>query len=232
MEESDRYTIDDVAFIGRTVREYERMFDLDLGEWTGKSVLDCPGGACAFVPVANGRGIDAVGADVLYDTPPERLREKCEADVDAAIAGFDGVEDQFVWSFYDDVADVRDHWTAAYRTFVPDYAEWFDSDRYVHAELPDLPFADDSFSLVLSAHLMFLYSDDLSHEFHAESLRELARVADEEVRIYPLARFDGQEYPRLDELREMLADEGYATERRSVSFEFQRGADEMLRIEV
>ncbi|WP_132059762.1 hypothetical protein [Halorussus amylolyticus] len=232
MGSSERYAIDDVAFIGRTLTEYERMFDLDLSAWEGESVLDCPGGACAFVAAANASGIDAVGVDLLYDVPPEDLRAKCEADIDTAIAGFDGVEDQFVWSFYDDVADVRAHWTAAYQRFIDDYERHYDGDRYLPAKLPDLPFADDSFSLVLSAHLMFLYMDKLDHDFHVESLRELARVAREEVRVYPLARFDGERYSRLDDLRETLSDEGYATEIRSVPFEFQRGATEMLVVDV
>jgi len=232
MGDTETYAIDDVAFIGRTVGEYEQMFDIDLSAWEGESVLDCPGGACAFVAEANRRDIDAVGVDMLYHVPPEELREKCERDIDTAIAGFDGVEDQFVWEFYDDVADVRAHWTRAYEEFIADYADHYDTGRYLKAELPDLPYADDSFSLVLSAHLMFLYMDKLDHEFHRESLLELARVASDEVRVYPLERFDGKRYPRLDDLRETLADAGYETEISSVPFEFQQGADELLQIEV
>jgi hypothetical protein len=229
---SDWDEIDDIAFIGRTAEEYERVFELDLSAWKGESILDCPGGACAFVAAANERGVEAVAADLLYDTPPDELREKCEADLDAAIAGFDGVEDQFVWSFYDDVADVRAHGTAAYEQFIEDYEDHYGTDRSVPAQLPDLPFADDSFSLVLSAHLLLLYVDDLSHEFHEESLLELARVASDEVRAYPLARFDGKRYPRLDDRREALAAEGYDTAVRSVPFAFQRADPEMLVIAV
>jgi hypothetical protein len=232
MSNAETYTIDDVAFIGRTVREYERMFDLDLAAWEGESVLDCPGGACAFVTEANARGIDATAADLLYDTPPTDLRERCENDIEVAIDGFDGVEDQFVWEFYDDVADVRDHWTEAYQRFIGDYRDHHDTGRYISARLPDLPHDDDAFSLVLSAHLLFLYMDDLNHEFHEESLLELARVASDEVRVYPLARFDGKRYPRLDDLRETLADAGYATETRRVPFPFQREDPEMMVIEV
>lgn len=232
MSSSDRYAIDDVAFIGRTTAEYERMFDLDLSAWEGESVLDCPGGACAFVTTANDRGIDAAGADLMYDVPPAELRERCEADIDTAIAGFDGVEDQFCWEYYDDVADVRAHWTAAYQQFIEDYEAHYDTDRYVSARLPDLPFDDDEFSLVLSAHLMFLYMDDLDHEFHEDSLLELARVASSEVRVFPLARFDGKRYPRLDDLRETLADAGYDTEIRSSPFEFLREEPEMLVVTV
>lgn len=232
MSDADRYTMDDVVFIGRTLAEYELIFDLDLDAWEGKSILDCPGGACAFTAVADARGVAAVAADLLYDTPPDELREKCERDVEAAIEGFDGVEDQFTWTFYDDVADVRAHWTAAYEQFLEDYADHYGTDRYVRARLPDLPFPDDSFPLVLSAHFLFLYMDDLDHGFHAESLLELARVANEEVRVYPLARFDGTRYPQLDDLRETLSAEGYDTEVHSVPFAFHRTNPEMLRIRV
>lgn len=232
MTDSERYDIDDVAFIGRTVAEYERMFDLDPSEWVGESVLDCPGGACAFTAEANAAGIDATAVDLLYDVPPDDLHDKCERDLDTAIAGFDGVEDQFVWEFYDGVADVRAHWAAAYRRFVDDYEAHHDADRYVPAELPDLPFDDDAFALVLSAHLLFLYMDKLSHGFHEATLLELARVADDEVRVYPLARFDGKKYPRLDELREALADAGYETEVRGVDFPFQRENPEMMVVDV
>jgi ubiquinone/menaquinone biosynthesis C-methylase UbiE len=228
----DEYTIDDVAFLGRTIEEYERMFDLDSTALAGERVLDCPGGAGVFTAAVNEQGGDAVATDLCYGTPPEQLREKCVASVEDAIAGFDGVQDQFVWSFYDDVADVRDHWTRAYERFIEDYEQRHDTERYVPAELPALPFPDDHFSLVLSAHLLFLYADDLSYEFHEQSLLELARVAAEEVRVFPLVSFDGEQYPRLDELRTTLVDAGYESERRPVPFEFLRRDPEMLVIRV
>lgn len=230
MSTGHTYEINDVAFIGRTLREYRSMFDLDLDEWVGESVLDCPSGACAFVAEANDRGIDATGADIAYEAPPGELDLTCEDDIDMAIDGFSGTEDQFTWEFYQDVDGVRNHWADASRTFQTDYRAF--PERYLHEELPDLSFEDEEFSLVLSAHLLFLYEDKLSHEFHEQSLLELARVASEQVRLYPLVGFDGRKYERLDELRAMLHEKGYDTEIRTVPFEFQRDANQMLLIDV
>ncbi|GAA0228300.1 hypothetical protein ACFFQF_12410 [Haladaptatus pallidirubidus] len=227
----ETYEIEDVAFIGRTLEEYVRMFDLDLDELHDATILDCPSGACAFVAEATKRGISAVGADVMYQSDYVDLDERGEVDIEMALDGFDGVEDLFEWDFYGDVNGVRDHWTNAYETFLDDYSAGLTSGRYVPAKLPTLPFEDDKFTLTLSAHLLFLYADRLSYEFHVESLRELARVTEEEVRVYPLADFEGTPYPRLDEILDTLMEDGHGVEIESVPFEFQRGASDILVID-
>ena len=51
--------------------------------------------------------------------------------------------------------------------------------RYVTASLPRLPLRDGQFDLALCSHLLFLYSDRLSFEFHLASIEELLRVAGE-----------------------------------------------------
>ena len=66
-------------------------------------------------------------------------------------------------------------------------------ERYVAGGLPDLPFEADSADLALVANLLFVYDDRLDREFHAAALRELARVAREEVRVFPLASLDRTE---------------------------------------
>jgi len=58
--------------------------------------------------------------------------------------------DLFVWEFYDGVADRRRYLERAREAFLTDHPDG--RGRYVAAALPDLPFADDSFSLVLSPH--------------------------------------------------------------------------------
>lgn len=42
-----------------------------------------------------------------------------------------------------------------------------------------------SFDLAVCSHLLFLYSEHLSEDFHVESIKELCRVAGE-ARIFPL----------------------------------------------
>ena len=91
-----------------------------------------------------------------------------------------------------------------------------------------LPFERDAFSLVLSSHFLFLYGDRFDYEFHCEALRELARVAADEVRAYPLQGLDAEPYDRLATIVATLADEGYEPTREPVPFEFQRGSTEML----
>jgi ubiquinone/menaquinone biosynthesis C-methylase UbiE len=56
-------------------------------------------------------------------------------------------------------------------------------EKYVPATLPVLPFKDQQFDLVLSAHFLFTYSDRLSFEFHCKTIQEFMRVAAKEIRI-------------------------------------------------
>ena len=68
-------------------------------------------------------------------------------------------------------------------------------DRYLAAALPELPFPDRSFDLVLSGHLLFSYApladgglmagQGLDLAWHRRALAELCRVSRRQVRLYP-----------------------------------------------
>jgi hypothetical protein len=234
MSESDAFEVetDEFVVIGRTFAEYCRLFDIDPDALVGETVLDCPSGVGSFVAEATDRGVDAVGADVLYDTPSAELARRCRRDFHDTVRQVREKRDLFVWEFYEDVSARRTHLRNAHERFLRDYDQGRRNGRYVPARLPDLPFTDDSFSLVLSAHLLFLYGDRLSDEFHREALRELCRVSSDEVRIFPLVGLDTEPYDRLDETLADLRDAGYEATVESVPFEFQRGATEMLRVSV
>jgi hypothetical protein len=118
------------------------------------------------------------------------------------------------------------HLKTAHERFLSDFER--SGKRYVLATLPDLPFETDAFSLALSANFLFLYGDRLDYEFHLASLRELARVAADEVRIFPLAGLDTEPYDRLEDVITTLRQEGYRVDTRTVPYEFQQGVDEML----
>lgn len=223
-----QYEIEEFACIGRTLAEYRQMFDLDVGAWAGQQVLDCPAGACSFVARASERGVEAVGADRLYDRSAAALAARCAADIDTAMAALDGVEGLYRWEFYDDVDELRSYRERAASRFLHDYAH--EPGRYVAAELPSLPFPDGAFDLVLSAHLCFLYDDRLSERFHHRAFRELLRVGDE-LRVFPLHGFDADRSGLVESVVRRLRADGYHAETRSVPFEFQRGADEMLVVE-
>jgi hypothetical protein len=74
---------------------------------------------------------------------------------------------------------------ASMARFLDDYDVGRKCGRYLAAELPSLPFEDQAFDLGLCSHFLFLYANQFSLEFHAESIVELCRVV-KEVRIFPL----------------------------------------------
>jgi ubiquinone/menaquinone biosynthesis C-methylase UbiE len=47
-----------------------------------------------------------------------------------------------------------------------DFPEGLKQNRYIPGELPSLPFDEKEFDLALCSHFLFLYTDNLSLEFH------------------------------------------------------------------
>jgi hypothetical protein len=86
------------------------------------------------------------------------------------------------------------------------------------------------FDLALSSHFLFLYSEHLDYEFHLKSILEMLRVA-REVRIFPLLTLKNERSPYVERIMEELDRLGYDSQVIKTDYEFQRGADEMLRIE-
>ena len=115
------------------------------------------------------------------------------------------------------------------RQFLADYGAGKAAGRYVEAELPALPFEDDTFDLAVCSHFLFLYSDLLSEDFHVESIRELCRVS-REVRLFPLLELGSVPSRHAQAVAARLQDEGYHVSIERVSYEFQRGGNQMMRI--
>ncbi len=207
------------------------MFDIDPKALARMRVLDCPAGPASFVATATERGINATGVDVLYHDPPPMLSERCDDAIEETADQLRSARELFLWDYYGSVEDRVALLERAASRFLAEYPSGRTDSRYVAAELPRLPFADDWFSVVLSSHLLFLYGDRLSMAFHRESVLELARVATDEVRIYPLVELDGTPYPRLDAIRDELAAAGHRSTIRPVPFEVLRGATDMLVVE-
>lgn len=65
--DSGSLELSQIVFIGRTFEEYMKMFNLTVEEITGKSILDCPGGACSFSSQARKLGADPIAVDIAYD---------------------------------------------------------------------------------------------------------------------------------------------------------------------
>ncbi|PSP69982.1 hypothetical protein BRC79_03170 [Halobacteriales archaeon QH_8_67_27] len=220
---------DDFLTIGRTFAEYRRMFDLTVADLIGRELLDCGGGAGAFTATAAEFADEAVAVDPLYGPLPDALEPKLDAAIEYNVARLREKRDLFVWDLYGDVDTRGRYLRAAAERFLADYATH--PERYVAGGLPDLPFEADSADLALVANLLFVYDDRLDREFHAAALRELARVAREEARVFPLASLDRTRSAFVDPVTETLRADGHGVEFRPVSYEFQPGATKMLVVE-
>ena len=225
-----RLEIDRVVFVGRTLREYVGFFNLDLDSLKGKAVLDCPSGPSSFVAEANEIGVRAVGCDPMYDLTLEDLVRICERDINHVIKQLSEKRHLFKWDYYSSVEDVKDSRTHALNIFKKDFSSGRIEKRYVKATLPNLPFQNKSFDLVLCAHFLFLYDDRLDYNFHLNSILELCRVCSREVRIYPLESMNAKLYHDMEKLMFDLGRRGYRPEIIKVKFEFLSGSNLMLRV--
>ncbi|MFD9687484.1 methyltransferase domain-containing protein [Kitasatospora sp. NPDC059088] len=212
----------------RSFAEYRAMFaltDRDLDP--GRRILDCPAGAASFVAEAGRRGMDAVAVDREYAVHREELGLLVERETGFKRELLARETAGFTPSWYTDTDDLIRQWTANSRLFRADITAR--PERYVAGALPELPFPDASFDLVLSSHLVFSYGNRLGEEFHRAALLDLARVARREVRLFPLTVYDtGERYRGLERLREELAGAGIGSRVERVSYEFQPGDGEML----
>jgi len=61
-----------VVFFGRTGSDALQFFDLDLADWRGARILDCPGGPGSLVATARRNGVEAVAVEPLLTQLPPR----------------------------------------------------------------------------------------------------------------------------------------------------------------
>jgi hypothetical protein len=218
--------IGDIIVSSRPYDEYLAMFGLEERQVLSGAVLDCPGGAGPFAAAVRVRGGEAVSADPAYALPRAEILAQSRAGLDHAMRYLEENRSSYVWTFFSSLDDLRDRRLAALEEFAGDFTG--PDPRYVVAALPSLPFDDGAFRLVLSAYLLFAYPDHLDEAAHERALRELVRVAREEVRLFPLIDTSYVRHPAVDDLRRRLAAGGVDSEVRGIDYELQRGGNEVL----
>ncbi|HWC80288.1 MAG TPA: methyltransferase domain-containing protein [Pseudonocardiaceae bacterium] len=209
----------------RSAQEYRAMFDLTEAECVGRAVLDCCAGGASFVAECG-----AVAVDPAYAEGAVALAEQVRAGLRDGGRMIDDHSESFDWSWYGRPERRAELRTAAALRFLHDLR--LRPGRYVAGALPELPFADRSFDLVLCSHLLFSWSNVLDEKWHLAALRELVRVTRGQVRVFPLVvQGTGAAVPFLGTLRAALAADGLRTRLALVPYRFQRGAGEMLVVE-
>lgn len=227
MSESEKGKI---WFLGRSYHEYLKMFSLREEELKDIRILDCAAGASSFTPHLLKQGYDSTAVDILYGRSVEETREQCVNDFNTLLEMHSGLDHKVDWNFFQDPEDMVQQRITVYEEFIDSYAH-YKNIKYVKAALPELPFDDNSFDLVLSSHLLFLYEDRLGYEFHQDTIKEMLRITSDEIRIYPIIKLHSENIkssflPRLmDELRDKA---DFKVEK--VNYQFRKGGNEMLKI--
>ena len=220
------FTLGNVVLWGRSFEEYVSMFSLTESDLK-KKILGCGDGPASFNSELTMQGGGVTSVDPIYQFSAEEIEKRVDATFPVVMEQTRTNQAEFVWeniSSVDELGQVR---MAAMKKFLNDYPN--SRERYINAELPALPFEENSFDISLSSHFLFLYSEQLSYDFHLQSIKELCRVA-KEVRIFPLLELGSKKSRHIDKAVNELKESGYQCGIEKVEYEFQRGGNEMLRM--
>ena len=113
--------------------------------------------------------------------------------------------------------------------FCQDFETGRQQGRYVVAALPNLPFPDRHFDLVLSAQLLFFYSANRDLAFHLDAARELLRIGNE-VRIFPIVDVNSSFSQFVLPVIHALKKDGIDCSVERVPYHLQKTGNEMLRL--
>jgi hypothetical protein len=213
---------------GRSFEEYQRMFGLSEQDLKLR-IIGCGDGPASFNAEMFSLGHRVVSCDPLYQLSTAQIQERIDVTYENVMRQTYENRHKFVWERIKTPVELGQVRLAAMKKFLVDFEDGKRDARYVTGELPDLPFAANTFDLAVCSHFLFLYSDILSVEFHQVAIEEMCRVA-QEARIFPLLNYNAQPSPFLEPVLKVLADAGYNTSVETVHYEFQRGGNQMLRV--
>lgn len=204
------------------------MFALTPADLKGR-ILDCAAGPASFNAEATAAGHRIVSCDPLYHHAAEDIRRRVEETSGSLIANARAAHDRFVWRDIRSPEHLGQVRLAAMERFLADFPSGLVDGRYRTDGLPRLAFGDGDFDLALCSHFLFLYSDQLSADFHVSAVEEMCRVA-AEARVFPLLGAYGAPSPHVKPVIRRLRDRGYEAGVRRVPYEFLRGGDQMLSV--
>jgi hypothetical protein len=204
------------------------MFALEAADLVSP-ILGCADGPASFNAEATRQGAEVISCDPIYRSSADDLRDRIAVTSAEVLEQTRMNAHEFIWDIFASVEELGRVRHAAMDSFLHDYAADGSHGRYVAGALPALPFVRDAFGLALCSHFLFLYTAQTTLEFHIESVEELCRVAGE-ARIFPLLALGGQRSRYVPQVERHLTNRGYEVSIEAVPYEFQRGANHMMRV--
>ena len=222
------FTLETVVPWGRSYEEYVSMFtltELDLQ----KNILGCGDGPASFNAQMNKAGRVVTSIDPIYQFSTDEIKARIDETYAEVLEQLQKNQHDYMWDTLTSPEQVGRIRMAAMQEFLADFSHGKAEGRYLEGELPVLPFVKNQFDLALCSHLLFLYSEQLSLEFHKQALVEICRVA-KEVRIFPLLTLAGNKSRHISAIKNYLTRHGHKISIETVPYEFQRGGNEMMKI--
>lgn len=220
--------LNEVVPWGRTLEEYKLIFNLSLSDLKTK-ILGCGDGPASFNAEMTQQGYSVISIDPIYQFSAEQIKQRVEEIFEPIISQLKQNSERFVWKNFSNADELGRVRLATMEKFLLDYEVGKAAGRYLDQSLPNLEIADNQFELCLCSHLLFLYSQQLSLDFHINSIFELLRISPE-VRIFPLLNLDCQISPYLEPVVQELSSKGISVKLETVDYEFQKGGNQMLKI--
>ena len=213
------------------------MFAFSLSACQTCKILDCPAGPSSFVYEATQQGFDVVGCDPLYEFELDSLIENGKSSINKTSEILSDYSQFLSQKFYPNLDVMKEYAASALKKFALDYPIGKSENRYIAASLPNLPFENQSFDLVLSGNFLFIYSkiansklSQFDYEFHRDAVGELLRVSKREVRIFPIPCISGQLNEYAEKLLTDLEKDGIDANLVPVEYEVIQGGNLMLRL--
>lgn len=212
---------------GRSMDEYKDMFHLSDADLS-KRIISFGDGPASFNAEMTIQGKNIISMDPIYRFSADELNERINETKDIVITQTRNNLQYFVWNKIKNIDHLEKIRMSAMNHFLKDFEQGKREMRYVNHELPaKTSFDDCSFELGLSSHFLILYSQ-LGLEFHIAAIDEMLRVA-REIRIFPILNLNGEKTELLDSLIQYYSKK-YIVQIETVSYEFQKNGNQMLRI--
>lgn len=220
----------DIVPWGRSYDEYLDMFNLFENDLV-RDIVGVGDGPASFNFWMYQRETPIVSVDPIYRYSEAELRQRIQETYEDVIAQARQNRDKFVWTKFSSIDELAEVRMQAMDEFCRDFESGKQQGRYIDASLPNLPFPDDHFDLVLSAHLLFFYSANRDLAFHLDAVRELLRIGSE-VRIFPIVDVNSNPSPFLSPVIDALEKDEIVCSVERVPYHFQKTGNEMLRLKL
>ncbi|WP_118166990.1 SAM-dependent methyltransferase [Nostoc sphaeroides] len=220
--------LNEVVPWGRTLEEYKLMFALSDAD-LNMTILGCGDGPANFNAEMTELGHSVVSIDPVYQFSAEQIKQRVLETYELVIKQVKQNSNRYIWKNFRDADELGYARLAAMEKFLLDYETGKIAGRYLPLSLPNLELANNQFGLCVCSHLLFLYSEQLSLDFHIASIHELLRISPE-VRIFPLLKLDGELSPYIESVIQTFSSQGFDVKVEPVAYEFQKGGNQMLKI--